>query len=533
MARFTASLFFAFIAVLLSFTGTGTARADDWPRTDRTTPRRAMAAFLEAADASDWTRASEALDLRRLPAAQRATQGPELARELNIVLERSSWIELADLSDDPGGLPKDGKDTETVTVARVGGRDMPITLARIAPANGQGDAEWLVSASTVARIPKLYEEHGPGPIEQRMPDALRMPRFFGLAAWQWLGLPIIAVLAALLAVIVAGVVRGVGGKLAEKTKAQWDDELVATTRGPTRLFVAALAFRVLLDFLTPSAVAMHVFSRIVAIATIWAVAWIAMRIVIVLANLVERRAKSAATVHADAELRARGVATQVRVLRRVINVAIGIVAVALGLLQFEVVRNVGVSLLASAGIAGIVLGFAAQRTIASLIAGIQMSATQPIRIGDAVVIEKEWGTIEEVTLTYVVVKIWDERRLIVPMTRFLEQPFENWTKTSSDIHGTVFVTVDWTLPVPELRREVDRIVGEHPSWDKRTKSVVVTDARDRSIEVRVLVSAKNADDLAKLRFDTRERIVDWLQKYEGGKYLPFSRVVEEQRASGN
>src|SRR5205085_11236343 len=144
-----------------------------------------------------------------------------------------------------------------------------------------------------------------------------------------------------------------------------------------------------------------------------------------------------------------GVTTQGRVLRRGVNVAIGVIAIALGLAPFGVVRNVGVSLLASAGIAGIVLGFAAQRTIGSLIAGIQMSATQPIRIGDAVVIEKAWGTIEEVTLTYVVVKIWDERRLIVPMSRFLEQPFENWTKSSAELHGTVFLQVDWTLPTTQ------------------------------------------------------------------------------------
>jgi small-conductance mechanosensitive channel len=517
-------VFLLLFVVLVLFSKT--ARAEDWPRVDRTTPRRAMAAFLEAADAADYTRAAESLDLRRLPASERRTQGPELARELHVVLDRAAWVELADLSDDPGGVAKDGKDTETVTVARVDGRDLPITLARITPANPQSDAEWMVSASTVGRIPKLYEEHGPGPIEQRMPDALRHPRIGGLAAWQWLGLPIVTVIAALLGIIVAWIVRGLGGRLAAATRAQWDDELAATTRGPTRLFVAALAVRLLLPFLAPSAAAMHVLSRMVAIGTIWAVAWIAMRVVVVFAHLVERRAKAAALAAADAELQARGVATQVRVLRRVVNVAIGIVAVALGLLQFEVVRNVGVSLLASAGIAGIVLGLAAQRTIASLIAGIQMSATQPIRIGDAVVIEKEWGTIEEVTLTYVVVRIWDERRLIVPMTRFLEQPFENWTKTSADIHGTVFVTVDWKLPIAELRKEVDRIVESHSAWDKRTKTVVVAEARDRAIEVRVLVSAKNADDLAKLRFETRERIVDWLQKYEDGKYLPFSRVEE-------
>jgi small-conductance mechanosensitive channel len=220
------------------------------------------------------------------------------------------------------------------------------------------------------------------------------------------------------------------------------------------------------------------------------------------------------------------VKTQVRVLRRVVNVAVGILAVALMLTQFEAIRNIGVSLLASAGVAGVVLGFAAQRTIGSLIASIQLSFTQPIRIGDVVIVEKEWGTIEEVTLTFVVVRVWDDRRLIIPMSRFLEQPFENWTMLSPQLHGTIFFHVDWRLPIDDLRRELDRVVENNPLWDGRTKSVCVTNTSDRTIEVRALVSAKDADDLWKLRVLVRERIVAWLQGYEGEKYLPRIRIDE-------
>jgi small-conductance mechanosensitive channel len=269
---------------------------------------------------------------------------------------------------------------------------------------------------------------------------------------------------------------------------------------------------------------MTVLTKLVGMATIAATAWILMRIAVVLANAVERRAKTDAAGAADAELRARGITTQVRVLRRVVNVSLGIIATALMLTQFEVVRNLGVSLLASAGIAGIVLGLAAQRTIGTLIAGIQMSATQPIRIGDVVVIEKEQGTVEEVTLTYVVVKIWDERRLIVPMARFLEQPFENWTKVSAELHGTVFVKVDWGLPIDALRAEVDRIVEKHPCWDGRTKTVQVTDARD-GLEVRILLSAVDSTKLWTLRVDVREKIVRWLQTFESGKHRPVIRIT--------
>lgn len=513
MKRLLAAVLVAFLAA------TTPARADDGT-TDRSTPRRAVAAFFDATESGELDRAAESLDLAAVPAAQRTASGRELAQKLQVVLDRAAWVELSQLSDDPKGRASDGESTEVVAVARLGGREVPITLSR----TSGPEPQWLVSSATVARIPRLYDEHGPTWLERRVPAALRGARVFDLEAWQWLGLLAIGALAWVVGVGVTRLAAAVGGRVARGTDAQWDDELVGAIRSPGRLFASALAFRILLAPLALSAAAMHVLSRIVGLFTIAATAWVVIRVVVVLAAAVERRAKTAAASAADAELRARGIATQVRVLRRVVNVTVGVVAAALMLMQWEVVRNVGVSLLASAGIAGIVLGFAAQRTIGSLIAGIQLSATQPIRIGDVVIVEKEWGTIEEVTLTYVVVKVWDERRLIVPMTRFLEQPFENWTKTSSELHGTVFFSVDWKLPIDAMRAELDRIVEGHPRWDKRTKNVLVTDAKGQTLEVRVLVSAADAGALWELRVHVREKLVQWLQSFEGGRYLPVVRI---------
>lgn len=512
--RIAAALLF-FSILLLS----GLAAAEEL---DLGTPRRAVATFLEAAEAGDFDRARLVLDLEAVPVADRPARGRELARELFVVLDRAAWIELASVSDDPRGRPEDGEDSETLARAPAGGREVPIALTR----TPEPDRRWLFSASTIARLPRLYEEHGPSALERWMPPALRSGKVWGLAPWQWIALPIGAVIAVFLGGAIAYVLARIATRLAARTKIGWDDELVAMLRTPARFFFAALLFRILLDTLGLGAAAMHVLSRIVGIASIATIAWVAIRFVTVVARWVEQRAKSAAGAADDAELRARGIATQVRVLRRVVNVAIAVIALALMLTQFEIVRNIGVSLLASAGLAGIVLGFAAQRTIGSLIAGIQLSATQPIRIGDVVIIEKEWGTIEEITLTFVVVKVWDERRLIVPMTRFLEAPFENWTKTSAALHGTVFLQADWTLPPDLLRAELARLLEGHPKWDGRTQGVSVTDTKDRTLELRVLVSAANAGDLWDLRVDLREKLVRWLQDLEGGRYLPRLRVVE-------
>lgn len=523
--RSRVSLVISVIAFLLiSWMSMRSARAAE-REVDRSTPRRAMTSFLVAVEARDYATAATLLDLSAVPAGAREARGRELAEQLHHVLERNVWIEPDTLSDEPQGNLSDGTDTERIAVIRGDGADIPITLTR-----RPGSQAWLVSSSTVARIPRLYAEHEPGYIESRVPAALR-GRAWGLAAWQWLGVLVAVLVAFVIGRAVVFVATRIGGRLAKRTEAKWDDELVDALRRPGRFLVGVLAFNELLSFLGLSAAAQHVFGRILGMITIGAIGWAVVGIVGVISGVVERHAMAAAEGAGDASLRARGVRTQVRVLRRVVNFAIGIVAVALMLTQFEVVRTVGVSLLASAGVAGVVLGFAAQRTIGSLIAGIQLSFTQPIRMGDVVIVEKEWGTIEEVTLTFVVVRIWDERRLIVPMTRFLEQPFENWTKVSPQLHGTVFFQVDWKLPIDDVRRQLDQIVTGNPKWDGRTKSVCVTNTSDRTIEVRALVSARSSGDLWDLRVDVRERMIAWLRQHEGGKYLPRVRVEGDEAPS--
>jgi small-conductance mechanosensitive channel len=229
-------------------------------------------------------------------------------------------------------------------------------------------------------------------------------------------------------------------------------------------------------------------------------------------------------------LTARGVRTQVMVLRRVAMSIVLFMGGALVLHQFEGMRALGTSLLASAGVAGIVVGFAAQRTIATLLAGIQLSVTQPMRVGDVVIVEGEWGTVEEITLTYVVVKIWDLRRLVVPITRFLDEPFQNWTRTGSSLLGTVFIHADYRVPVDLLREELEQFVRAHPAWDEKVAVVQVTNATDRTVELRALVSAPDSGKAFELRCAVREHLVGVLQRLEGGRYLPRARLEASDAA---
>jgi small-conductance mechanosensitive channel len=182
------------------------------------------------------------------------------------------------------------------------------------------------------------------------------------------------------------------------------------------------------------------------------------------------------------------------------------------------------SLLASAGIVSIVVGLSAQKTLGAMLAGVQLSLAQPVRIGDAVTIENEFGEIEEIHLTYVVVRLWDERRLIVPIQRLLEQTFVNWTRLGSRLLGTVIFRVDHTMPLDLLRTELDRVVQASKWWDKRKSSLIVSEVGEDSLVVRALISAVNSDSLDALKSEVRESLVKFVQSHEGGKYLPRHRT---------
>lgn len=224
-------------------------------------------------------------------------------------------------------------------------------------------------------------------------------------------------------------------------------------------------------------------------------------------------------------LQARKVQTQYVILENTIIFIVIVIAAGIALMSFSSIRNVGLSVLTSAGIAGIIVGFAAQKALGTILAGIQIALTQPIRFDDVVIIEGEWGKIEEITLTYVVVKIWDKRRLIVPSTYFLENPFENWTQTQADILGTVYLYLDYSIPIDAIREKLTEILNICPFWDGEVNVVQVTDLTDKTVEIRALMSAGNSGDAFDLRAFVRERMIHFIQE----KYpdiLPKFRISD-------
>lgn len=312
--------------------------------------------------------------------------------------------------------------------------------------------------------------------------------------------------------------------LSSRTAVRWDDVMLPLAGKAVRQLLPLLALILAAPALSGSPDVEEVFRNGMSLVLIGVVAFILFQVVDAAAALLLRQYD----LQARDNLHARSVYTQVAVLKKVAVTVIGIFTLASMLMVFDSVRQFGASILASAGIAGIIVGLAAQRSIATLLAGLQIALTQPIRVDDVVIVENEWGRIEDITLTYVVIRIWDLRRLVVPITYFLETPFQNWTRTSADLLGTVYLNVDYTVPIDALRAELTRILEASPFWDRKVNVVHVTDAKERTLEVRALMSAADSSKAWELRCEVREKLVDFVRR-EYPESLPRLRASFEGR----
>jgi len=472
---------------------------------DRETPRRTLQGFLSDSRDGHFRIAAAYLDLRALAAGDRDERGPDLAQKLGYVLERDATLNISKIPDDPEGSVN-GKAAETYVADTLyaGEEPVPITLQRVRFADGFD--RWLVSEHTVRLIPVLDAAYGPRPIGVHVPVALTRGVYLGNEPWQWIGVVLALFVAYALARIGAALVVLVGGYFARRSPTKIDDALVDAARRPLRTVFAGITYRLLLEILQLTTSVLTTLEHLTYTTIVIGVGWLLLNALGALTLVLDERAGREGY---DA-LRGRQVRTQAALLRRVASVVIAFVCVAIVLLQFDFVRNVGVSLLASAGVLGVALGFAAQQSLAAIIGGIQFSFAQPVRMGDEVVVEGQFGDIEEINLTYVVIRLWNKRRLIVPITYFLQKPFENWTRSTTDLVGAVVIKVPADTHVNDVRSELERICHADPLWDKGTCALQVTDTDSATLTLRALVSAGDAKRLWDLRCSVREKLVEFV-----------------------
>jgi small-conductance mechanosensitive channel len=285
-----------------------------------------------------------------------------------------------------------------------------------------------------------------------------------------------------------------------------DDTIAQHMKQPKKWLLPLLGIYVVFPLVTLPEGMLGWLRHALLIAVIVGAGWAASRAVQVIEAVVRQRLDATA----EDNLRARQLYTQTRGLRNILVFLITVLTFGAVLITFDQVRQLGAGLMASAGVAGIVVGFAAQRSIATVVAGIQIAIAQPIRVDDVVIVEGEWGWIEEITLTYVVVRIWDLRRLVVPITYFIEKPFQNWTRVSADLLGAVELYLDYSVPVDELRAKLTEILEASEYWDGKVNNIQVTGTTEHAMVVRPLFSARNSGNQWNLRCEVREKLIAFI-----------------------
>ncbi len=328
--------------------------------------------------------------------------------------------------------------------------------------------------------------------------------------------------AIMVALLFHAVMHAIATRIAVRTPDSMDDAALALSRRPLRWIAVAIALAATRRFLELPKWGNELWQLAAGLIVPGLIGWLLITIVRVYVRAVE--------IHYDISvadnLRARRRRTRAAILGRIVVIGIGVLTIALMLLSIPSIRSIGITLMASAGLAGLAVGAAAQPALKNLIAGVQLAFTEPVRIDDVLIIEGEWGRVEEIRLTYVVVALWDERRLIVPVSRFLEMPFQNWTRNTSQLLGSAFFWLDPTTDVARLRAKYEEVVRASPHWDGRGFALQVTDTKPDAIEVRVLATAKDAPTAFDLRCDMREKMLAFIRD-EMPEALPRRRIIAE------
>jgi small-conductance mechanosensitive channel len=339
--------------------------------------------------------------------------------------------------------------------------------------------------------------------------------------WLW---PVIALAGSILLALFAHYVLFVFGKrLAKLPGSIIYDSLVERAEGPTRWIFPLIGIVLALPALPVRSELVQVLRQVVGLGVIASSAWMIILLTEVLADTTYARYRT----DTSDNFAARRIRTQIAVLRRIFNFVVIVITAGIMLMTFPTVKQLGTSLLASAGLAGLVVGMAMKSTLTNLIAGLQIALTGPIRIDDVVIVEGDWGWIEEILTTYVVVRTWDLRRLVVPLSYFIDNVFQNWTRRTSDLLAYVYIYCDYRTPVEELRHEFRRVVESTPLWDSKVCVLQVSDASEHTIQVRALASAEDSSKAWDLRCLVREKLIQFLRdKYP--ESLPTTRVEYRQ-----
>lgn len=502
----------------------------------RITPQETLENFIRACRAGRFATAAHALNLNLLPEGQHAERGPVLAQQLYYVLDQRIGLPYGSAPDRPDGavtVPKPsvgqvGTARRSVSVGDLSTGDYDVSLRLQRVRVGSRAPHWVWAATTVEEVPALYANYGPGWLEQHVPTWSKR-RFLGLPLWTLLGIAL-----ALLLCWGFGwlVYRGLQWAC-EATSFEWANVLGERLAKPFGSAVGILAFYfVLRNVLSISGPAAKGFFIVLLVIVVAVIIWVASRAIdYVIEFFVER---DLADISDEANDQARSRMTTLSVARRVIVFVLLAIGVSIVFSRISGLEAVGYALLSSAGFVAIVLGIAAQSTLGNLVAGVQIAVTRPIRIGDAVLYEGNWGELEDIRFTYLVIRTWDLRRVIVPLKYFIDHPFENWSITDSKLLKTFYIYADYRIDVNQVRDKFDELTRAHELYnDHKPPDFIVHGLEDGCIKMRGTVSAEDSSKAWTLHCDVREALNDYVRELEDGLYLPRERLKVVEGGAGD
>lgn len=503
------------------------------------TPQAALEHFILSCRDEDYGRAAHALNLNLIPQATRLIRAPFLAEKFFYVINQRLWLDWDEVPDRPDGQtdaasgsdPLAGEPRRSIRIGRIDadGRDIAIRLQRV-KAEGQ-EPVWVFSANTVENIDLLYDRFGPGLLEQHLPGWAKVRTFGKVPLWSWFALAV--------AVMLSAVFGWAFQKFAIQTLRQRLDrdwpgvtELLGVLSTPLGLLGGLICFYfVTLSLITLTGPVGKVLYPTLALLIVLAFTWLGMRSIGFFSDYVSRQYSDELQSYERADVRRK--LTLIAVSRRVLIFIALALGVGVALSELNLLDSLGISLLASAGIASVILGVAAQSVLGNILAGIQIALTRPAKIGDNIYFENQWGYVEEITYTYIVIQTWDQRRVVVPLKYFLERPFENWSMKDPHMLRPFYLYADYRIDVRKVRDKFAELLKNDEDWDEQNEPTLqVTALNDETLELRALCSAKDPSAAWDLHCRMREALIDYVQNLDDGRYLPRRRVrLEDGRGA--
>lgn len=492
------------------------------------TPQATLEHFVLNCEKRDFKQAAYALNFNLMPEDISLEQAAELAQKLYFVMDQRVAIDWGSIPDRPDGqidlwtntnqaIAGQPRRSMTFGTIDLRGRDIVLRLQRIK--YKEYGALWVISPEAVENIDALYDQYGPRQLDRDMPDWARFP-VLGLPIWKLVGTLLLIVLCYLLGRASTQLSR----YAFRKSETLWITAIADKLARPAGVVIGVLAFYLTLnEFISFSGPYASWVYSILLIVVVMAISWFVIKFIDYL--MVHLAQKRIGDTNPEENSHARQMMTYVSVARRIITFLVFAIAAWIILSQFKSLEKLGISLLASAGVITVIIGVAAQSTLGNIISGLQIAITKPARIGDTVIINDDWSYVEDIRFTYLVIRTWDERRLVVPLRYVTENIFENWSMTSSQQIRPIHLYADETIDVGAVRDYFDKILREDEDWNDEFDPVVqVTDVTEKGMKIRALCSGKDADTTFKLHCRMREKLVAFIAQYKDGKHLSKDRV---------